>query len=90
MGSLSYTATVSLDGYVVDADGDFQWSGPDDEVFRFHVERMGPISHEILGRKTYELMRYWYADPDTEDWGPTNGSSPGAGGTSATSRSPRP
>ena len=32
MGSLSYTATVSLDGYVVDADGDFQWSGPDDEV----------------------------------------------------------
>lgn len=70
MGSLSYTVTVSLDGYVVDADGDFQWSGPDDEVFRFHVERMGPISHEILGRKTYELMRYWYADPDTEDWGP--------------------
>ena len=70
MGTLSYTATISLDGYVADADGDFQWSGPDDEVFRFHVERMDLISHEILGRNTYELMRYWYADPDAEGWGP--------------------
>lgn len=69
MGTLSYTATVSLDGYVADADGDFQWSGPDDEVFRFHVERMGPVSHEILGRNTYELMRYWYSEPEGADWG---------------------
>ena len=70
MGTLCYTATISLDGYVADADGDFQWSAPDDEVFRFHVERMGPVSHEILGRHTYELMRYWYSDPDDEGWGP--------------------
>lgn len=69
MGTLSYTATVSLDGYVADASGDFQWSGPDDDVFRFHVERMAPVSHEILGRRTYELMRYWYSDPDAEGWG---------------------
>lgn len=70
MGTLSYTAAVSLDGYVADAEGDFQWSGPDDEVFRFHVERMRPVSHEILGRNTYELMRYWYSDPDENGWGP--------------------
>ena len=70
MGTLSYTASVSLDGYVADADGDFQWSGPDDEVFRFHVERMGPVSHEVLGRRTYELMRYWHSEPDGEEWGP--------------------
>lgn len=70
MGTLSYTATVSLDGYVADAEGDFQWSGPDDEVFRFHVERMRAVSHEILGRHTYELMRYWYSDPDDAEWGP--------------------
>ena len=69
MGTLSYTATVSLDGYVADADGNFQWSGPDDEVFRFHVERMAGVSQEVLGRNTYELMRYWYAKPDEEDWG---------------------
>lgn len=70
MGTLSFTATVSLDGYVADASGDFQWSGPDDDVFRFHVERMGPVSHEVLGRRTYDLMRYWYSDPDAEGWGP--------------------
>lgn len=70
MGTLSYTATVSLDGFVADAEGDFQWSAPDDEVFRFHVERMRPVSHEILGRNTYELMRYWYSDPDENEWGP--------------------
>lgn len=69
MGTLCYTATVSLDGYVNDADGDFQWSGPDDDVFRFHIERMQPVSHEILGRRTYELMRYWHSDPDDAGWG---------------------
>lgn len=70
MGTLCYTATVSLDGYVADVDGDFAWSGPDDDVFQFHVERTGPVSHEILGRSTYELMRYWYSEPDDEEWGP--------------------
>lgn len=70
MGTLSYTATVSLDGYAADAEGDFQWAGPDDDVFRFHVERLALVSHEILGRRTYELMRYWYSDPDHEGWGP--------------------
>lgn len=70
MGTLVYTATVSLDGYVADASGDFQWSGPADDVFRFHIDRMGPVSHEILGRNTYELMRYWHGDPEAEGWGP--------------------
>lgn len=59
MGTLSYVATVSLDGYVADAHGDFQWSGPNDEVFGVHLERMAEVSTEVLGRKTFELMRYW-------------------------------
>ena len=67
MGTLCYTATVSVDGYVNDADGDFQWSGPGEDVFRFHIERMAPISAEVLGRKTYQLMQYWETDQD--DWG---------------------
>lgn len=70
MGTLSYTATVSIDGFAADSDGDFQWSAPDDEVFAFHVERMGPISTEILGRKTYLLMRYWEHEPADDPWGP--------------------
>lgn len=69
MGTLSFTATVSLDGYVADANGDFNWSGPGDDVFRFHVERMGLVSTEVLGRRTYRLMQYWDADPEDGSWG---------------------
>jgi dihydrofolate reductase len=70
MGILNYTATMSLDGYVADAGGDFQWSGPNDEVFAVHVDRMAEVSTEVLGRKTFELMRYWETDPDDEVWTP--------------------
>ena len=69
MGTLSFTATVSLDGYAADASGDFQWSAPGDEVFRFHVERMGAVSTEVLGRNTYQLMTYWNAEPEGGSWG---------------------
>lgn len=68
MGSLSYTATMSLDGYVADANGDFQWSAPTDEVFQFHVDRLAAVSTEVLGRNTYLLMRYWEAEPDDGSW----------------------
>lgn len=64
MGTLSYSTTVSIDGYVNDADGDFQWSAPSDPVFDTHVERMAAVSTEVLGRKTYDLMRYWETEPD--------------------------
>lgn len=69
MGTLGYTATISIDGYVNDDTGDFQWSGPSDEVFDFHVERMGAVSTEVLGRRTYELMTYWETEPADEHWG---------------------
>lgn len=69
MGTLSYTATMSVDGFVADASGDFQWSGPSDESFLFHIERLKGISTEVLGRKTYLLMRYWEAEPEGENWG---------------------
>jgi dihydrofolate reductase len=72
MGTLCYTATMSLDGYAADADGDFQWSAPGDDVFAFHVERLAEVSAEIMGRRTFELMDYWEADPEAgpegEDW----------------------
>lgn len=68
MGTLSYTATVSLDGYAADSGGDFQWSAPGDDVFRFHVERLDSVSHEILGRNTYRLMAYWDAEPEAGAW----------------------
>lgn len=67
MGTLAYVATVSIDGYVADADGDFQWTGPTDEVFAVHLDRMAEVSTEVLGRKTYALMGYWDTYPDAED-----------------------
>jgi dihydrofolate reductase len=70
MGILNFTATVSLDGYAADADGDFQWSAPNSAVFDFHVERMARVSTEVLGRKTYGLMQYWETDPADEVWSP--------------------
>ncbi len=59
MGTLYFSATVSLDGYVADADGDFQWTGPSDEVFAVHTARIAGVSTEVLGRKTFALMQYW-------------------------------
>src|SRR4051794_15057935 len=67
MGTLAYVATVSIDGYVADADGDFQWTGPSDAVFAVHLDRMAEVSTEVLGRRTYALMGYWDTYPDAED-----------------------
>lgn len=68
MGTLSYTTAMSLDGYVADADGDFQWSAPNEEVFQVHIDRMRDVSTEVLGRKTYQLMTYWEVEPDDGEW----------------------
>lgn len=70
MGILTYATTVSLDGYVADATGDFQWGAPGPEVFAVHTQRIQEVSTEILGRHTYELMRYWHAQPNDAAWSP--------------------
>lgn len=67
MGVLNFAATISLDGYAADAAGDFQWTGPSDPVFDLHLERIAAVSTEILGRKTYELMKYWEHFPETPE-----------------------
>jgi dihydrofolate reductase len=69
VGTLSYTATVSLDGYAADANCEFAWAGPGGDLFRFHVERMEAVTAEVLGRRTYQLMTYWDAEPADGGWG---------------------
>jgi dihydrofolate reductase len=59
MGILNYAATISLDGYIANAAGEFQWAAPDQEVFSFHLDRLSDTTTEILGRRTYTLMQYW-------------------------------
>ena len=59
MARLIYSAIMSLDGYVADADGRFEWAAPDEEVHAFVNELERPVGTFLYGRRMYETMRYW-------------------------------
>jgi dihydrofolate reductase len=59
LAKLIYSAIASLDGYVEDEHGMFDWAAPDDEVFAFVNELERPIGTYLYGRRMYETMRYW-------------------------------
>jgi len=59
MRSVTYSMGVSLDGYIVGPDGDFGWTVPDEEVFRFVTDEIRQVGVQLLGRKLYETMLYW-------------------------------
>ncbi|MGN9790997.1 dihydrofolate reductase family protein [Streptomyces sp. OZ13] len=59
MRSVTYSMNVSLDGYIVGPDGDFDWTGPDEEVFRFWIDEIREVGVHLLGRRLYETMLYW-------------------------------
>jgi len=63
MSQLLYAAISSLDGYVADAEGNFDWSAPDDEVHRFVNDLQRTIGTYLYGRRMYEVMRYWETHP---------------------------
>jgi dihydrofolate reductase len=63
MAKLIYAAISSLDGYVADAEGKFDWSAPDQEVHRFVNDLERPIGTHLYGRRMYEVMRYWETAP---------------------------
>ena len=67
MAKLIYTAISSLDGYVADAEGNFDWSAPDEEVHRFVNALERPIGTYLLGRRMYEVLRYWETAPTGND-----------------------
>lgn len=62
MGKLIYAANVSLDGYLEDESGSFDWSVPDDEVHAFWNEHERSIGTSLYGRRMYETMRVWEDD----------------------------
>ena len=59
MARLIYSAIMSLDGYIADADGRFEWAAPDEGVFGFVNELERPVGTYLSGRRMYETMRYW-------------------------------
>ena len=59
MAKLIYSAITSLDGYVADEHGNFDWAAPDDEVHGFVNELERPIGTYLYGRRMYEVMVYW-------------------------------
>jgi dihydrofolate reductase len=63
MGKLIYSGIMSLDGYVADEDGTFDWSAPDPEVHEFVNDLERPIGTYLYGRRMYEVMRYWETRP---------------------------
>src|SRR6266516_657365 len=59
MAKLIYSAIASLDGYVADEDGNFDWAAPDDEVHSFVNDLERAIGTYLYGRRMYEVMVFW-------------------------------
>jgi dihydrofolate reductase len=59
MAKLIYSAIASLDGYIADKDGNFDWAAPDEEVHAFINDLERPVGTYLYGRRMYEVMRYW-------------------------------
>jgi dihydrofolate reductase len=59
MARLIYSAIASLDGYIADEQGGFDWSAPDDEVHAFANDLLRPVGTQLYGRRMYEVMRAW-------------------------------
>jgi dihydrofolate reductase len=64
MGKLIYAANISLDGYLEDETGSFDWSVPDEAVHAFWNEHERHIGTSLYGRRMYETMSVWESD----DW----------------------
>ena len=54
-----YSMSVSADGFIEGPDGDFSWTPPSEELFRFHTDRVARLGAHLCGRRLYETMLYW-------------------------------
>ncbi len=70
MAKLIYSAIASLDGYVADKDGNFDWAVPDEEVHTFINDLARPVGTYLYGRRLYESMVGWETDPTLADQSP--------------------
>lgn len=63
MAKLVYTVITSLDGYIEDEDGNFDWSMPSTELHQFINDLERPVGTYLFGRRLYETMVYWETPP---------------------------
>ena len=63
MAKLLYVMNASLDGYIADEDGKFDWGAPDEEYYSFISDLLRPVGTYLYGRLLYELMQVWETDP---------------------------
>src|SRR5215210_5263012 len=71
MRKVIYSMSMSLDGFIAGPDGDFSWSAPDEQLHRFHNERVRELGVQLCGRRLYEVMTYWETaeqDPAISDY----------------------
>jgi dihydrofolate reductase len=67
MAKLIYLALTSLDGFVEDRGGEFDWAAPDEEVHAFVNDLARPIGTYLYGRRMYETMAFWETAPTLAD-----------------------
>lgn len=65
MADLVFMAMMSIDGFMADAEGNFDWAHPDEDVHRFINDRERATGTHLVGRKMYEIMSYWDTDEAT-------------------------
>lgn len=63
MADLIYPALMSLDGFIADQDGNFDWAEPDEEVHRFVNDQERTVGTYLYGRRMYDIMIGWETDP---------------------------
>src|SRR5918911_3039221 len=64
---LIYSMGVSVDGFIADREGAFQWTVPSEEQFRFHIAEVRELGGHLCGRRLYETMLVWETDPSLRD-----------------------
>lgn len=70
MGRLIYSFIASLDGYIEDADGRFDWAVPGEDAHAFINELEAPVGTYLYGRRLYETMIVWETDPTLAEHSP--------------------
>jgi dihydrofolate reductase len=64
---LIYSMGVSVDGFIADRKGEFGWTVPSEEQFRFHLAQVRELGGYLCGRRLYETMLVWETDPSMRD-----------------------